>query len=477
MTFKKRDSVMAFMTDSFLLSSRRSEQLFHDYADSMPIYDYHTHLPARKIAENNPFRSITEVWLDHDHYKWRAMRAEGIDERLITGAAADWDRFLAWAGTVPRTLRNPLFHWTHLELKAYFGIRGKLLGEDTAQEIYARCNELLQTDDFRPRSLLERMKVRVLFTTDDPTDSLEHHLRLQEDGDFDVKVLPTFRPDPVLGIEEPAPFNRWVSRLEAASGIEVKSFDHLLQALEKRHDDFHAAGCRASDYGLDRPYCESYSKGEIQSTFKRVRRDEVPDVPSIEKFRTCLLAHLSWMNRKRGWVQMLHLGALRNTSSRRFRSLGPDTGFDAMGDAPLTARLLSFLDRLESGGMLPKTVVFNINPRDNDAIMSAIGCFQEGPVRGKMQLGPAWWFNDSREGVIAHLNALSDGGMLSGFIGMVTDSRSFLSFPRHEYFRRIFCNLLGEEMEGGLIPDDLGPVGDMVRDVCYHNAETYFEAP
>jgi glucuronate isomerase len=448
--------------------------LYRDYAAPMPVFDYHSHLPARIIAENECFRSITEAWLTTDHYKWRAMRSNGVDEAYITGDRPDREKFIAWAGTVPRTIRNPLYHWTHMELRDVFGIEDVFLDGESASGIFDRCNELLPADEYRPRALLERMHVRVLFTTDDPADSLMHHRNIREDSAFNIAVLPTFRPDRAVDIQDAGKFNLWVSRLESASDVDVKDFSSFVEAVERRHDAFHEAGCRASDHALDEIETEPYTEGEVQSIFRRVRKGERPDIESIRKFRTCMLEQFARMNRNRNWAQMLHLGAHRNNCTRRFQTLGPDSGFDAMGDRPIGRPLVALLDRLDRGGILPKTVLFVINPRDNDLIVSIMGSFQDGSVPGKMQFGPAWWFNDTREGMIAHLNALSGGGLLSRFIGMVTDSRSFLSFPRHDYFRRILCSLLGGEMGRGEIPEDIDLVGSMVRDICYRNAASYF---
>jgi glucuronate isomerase len=463
-----------FLSDSFLLHNKTAQRLYREYAATQPIFDYHTHLPVAEIEENRAFSSITHLWLSHDHYKWRAMRANGIDERYITGDASDREKFIAWAATVPRTLRNPLYHWTHMELNRYFGLGDLLLNEDTAEEIYRSCNEMLQREDFKPQSLLKRMNVMALCTTNDPTESLEHHLRLRADGSCTCSVLPTFRPDRSLRIEDPEGFRVWVTKLGTVTGIEIEGFDSLLQALQKRHDAFHEAGCRASDHGLERLYTDSYTESEIRTIFRKAMKGEIPDDSSIRKFKTCMLAHFAWMDSRRNWVQMLHLGALRNNNTRFFNWLGPDSGFDSMGDWPHARQIVTFLDQLEQGNILPKTVLFNVNPKDNDVLISIAGSFQDNVVPGKIQIGPPWWFNDHRDGIVAHLNALSNGGLLSRFIGMVTDSRSFLSFPRHDYFRRILCSLLGEEMERGEIPDDMELVGGMIAEVCYGNAISYF---
>ncbi len=463
-----------FLGDSFLIHSKSALRLYREYAAPQPIFDYHSHLPVREIAENQPFNTITEMWLAHDHYKWRAMRANGVDERFITGDSSDKEKFLAWAETVPRTVGNPLYHWTHMELSHYFGLGDVLLNGDTAEEVYRTCNELLKRDEFRPRSLIDRMNVSVLCTTDDPTDSLEYHRQLQSDEAFPVTVLPTFRPDRSLGIEHPESFNAWISRLESVAGFDIRDFDSFIQALQKRHDQFHDAGCRASDHGLEEVYTDPYTESEINSIFRKVRRGEVPEKSAVRKFKTCMLAYFAWMNQRRDWVQMLHLGAHRNSNTRFFNWLGPDSGFDSIGDWHHARSLVSFFDRLDQGNILPKTVLFTVDPRNNDLFVSIAGSFQGGTVPGRIQFGPAWWFNDTREGIIDHLNALAGGGLLSRFIGMVTDSRSILSFTRHDYFRRILCNLLGEEVERGEIPDDTELLGGMIRDICYRNAIEYF---
>jgi glucuronate isomerase len=465
---------LKFLDDSFLLNNKTAQRLYREYAATQRIFDYHSHLPVSEIAENRAYSSITEAWLVHDHYKWRAMRANGVDERYITGDASDLEKFLAWAETVPRTMRNPLYHWTHMELKHYFNMGNVLLDRHSAEEIFRRCNELLQTEPFMPRSILERMNVKWLCTTNDPTESLDHHLRLRDDKACSVAVLPTFRPDSALQIENPESFKAWVLKLGKLAGIEIRGFDAFLQALQERHDAFHEAGCRASDHGLERVYTESYTESEVRSVFKKVLRGELPADTAVRKFKTCMIAHFSWMDSRRNWVQMLHLGALRNNNTCSYNRLGPDSGFDAMGDLPQAKQLITFLDRLEQGNMLPKTVLFNINPGDSDLFVSIAGCFQDSSVPGKIQIGPPWWFNDHRDGIIAHLNALSNGGLLSRFIGMTTDSRSILSFPRHDYFRRILCNLLGEEMERGELPSDMELMGGMVKDICLWNAAAFF---
>jgi glucuronate isomerase len=468
---------VSFPDTGFLLHSKTGRRLYEEYAATQPICDYHSHLDAEAIALNRGYSSITEAWLSHDHYKWRAMRANGVDERFITGDASDRDKFFAWAATVPRTLRNPLYQWTHMELKYYFGLGDMLLNESSAEEVYRHCNDCLHGDAYRPQSLLESMNVKVLCTTNDPTESLEQHLKLRESDGFSCSVLPTFRPDRALQIENPDSFKTWVLKLGDISGIEIGGFDDFLQALQKRHDAFHDAGCRASDHGLERIYAEPYTEGEVRTLFRKTLRGEVPDGVSLGKFKTCMLAHFAWMDTRRGWVQMLHVGALRNNNTRLIKKLGADSGLDSMGEGIHARTLLAYLDRLEQGNILPKTVLFNINPGDNDMVVSIAGCFQGGEMPGRIQIGPPWWFNDHGDGILSLLNAISNGGLLSTFIGMTTDSRSILSFPRHDFFRRVLCSLIGAEMERGDIPDDVELVGDMIEDICCGNAASYFGFP
>jgi glucuronate isomerase len=463
-----------FLSEEFLLHNDAARRLYHDFAKDMPIFDYHCHLPVQEIAEDRTFANLTRIWLNGDHYKWRAMRAGGVPERYITGDADDYEKFQAWACTVPRTLRNPLYHWTHLELKRYFGISGRVLNSATAEDIYRSCSEALQSGDMSARSILQRMNVRVVFTTDDPVDLLRDHLLIRNDPSFQVKVLPAFRPDRALGVESPGRFNQWVDRLEEAAGLEIVDSDVFLEALRRRHDAFHEAGCRISDHGIEQFCLEKTTPKEINAIFRKVRGGRAPGAAEIRRFRTAVSAELAKMDSEKGWVQQFHVGALRNVNTRAMKSLGPDTGYDAIGDFQTARFLAGFLDRLEKEGKLARTILYPMNPADNDLIAAMTGCFQNGAIRGKMQFGPAWWFNDHKEGMERQINALSNAGLLSCFTGMVTDSRSFLSFPRHEYFRRVLCNMLGQEIENGEIPDDFGLVGNMVRDICYGNAVEYF---
>ncbi|UCF86122.1 MAG: glucuronate isomerase [Desulfobacteraceae bacterium] len=463
-----------FLSDVFLLQTESAKKLYHEYAEDMPIYDYHCHLPVREIAENKIFENLTQVWLYGDHYKWRAMRTNGVHEKYITGDATDFEKFEAWAATVPKTLCNPLYHWTHLELKRYFGIEGKLLNADTAKEIYNTCNAMLQTDAFSTQRLLQQMNVRVVCTTDDPTDSLEYHLQLKENKTYPILVFPAFRPDKAMTVESPERFNAWVNQLEVAADTEIRDYKSYMDTLHKRHDFFHKVGCRLSDHGIDQPYAYSYTEAQIRRIFTKVRSGETLLESEILQFKSAMLMELALMDAEKGWTQQFHMGALRNTNARAMQQLGPDTGYDAIGDFEIARPLALFMDQLEHQGKLTKTILYVINPRDNELVAAMIGNFQDGIIPGKIQFGAAWWFNDQKDGIIQQINALSNMGLLSRFVGMLTDSRSFLSYPRHEYFRRVLCNLLGNDMENGELPNDLELIGNMVKDICYNNAANYF---
>jgi glucuronate isomerase len=464
----------SFLAEDFLLQTDTAQTLYHDIARDMPILDYHCHLPVAEIADDRNFENMTQIWLNGDHYKWRAMRANGIAERFITGYAADDEKFAAWAATVPKTLCNPLYLWTHLELKRYFGIGDRLLNPDTAAEIYATCNAMLQTEEFSTRNILRQMNVKLLCTTDDPVDDLSHHLKISTDSNFEITVLPAFRPDKAMVVEMPEVFNQWVDQLAAAAEVDIADYETFLTALQKRHDFFHRMGCRLSDHGLEQPYAEDFTVGDIHRIFAQVRSGQKIGHPEILQFKSAVALELARMDADKNWVQQFHLGALRNVNSRTKKTLGPDTGFDTMGDFEMARPLAAFLDRLEGNNSLAKTILYSINPGDYDMLAAMIGNFQDGEVPGKMQFGAAWWYNDQKHGIERQLIALSNVGLLSRFVGMLTDSRSFLSYPRHEYFRRILCNLLGNEVATGELPDDLDLLGGMVKDICYYNAVSYF---
>jgi len=466
--------VKHFLDENFLLQTRTAIELYHEHAKRQPVIDYHNHLPPEQVASNHRFRSLTEIWLEGDHYKWRAMRADGVAERFCTGDASDWEKFEAWARTVPHTLRNPLYHWTHMELKFPFGVSDKLLGPESAREIYDRCNGLLAEDDYTTQGLLRRYNVLVVFTTDDPIDSLEHHLKHAGNPRAFTRLLPTWRPDKALAVHDLPAWSKWLARLEEVSGSSISTLTDLMNALERRHDFFHASGCRSSDHGLDTMWAAPYTTKEVEIIFAKARAGKTLAADEIEKYRSALLYDLAVMDHARGWVQQYHLGAMRNNNSRLLRTLGPDTGFDSVGDFPQGVALARFLDRLDSTDQLAKTVLYNLNPADNEVFATVVGNFQDGSAPGKMQYGAAWWFLDQLDGMEKQMNALSHMGLLSRFVGMLTDSRSFLSYSRHEYFRRLLCNMLGNDVERGLLPDDRGLLATLVEDVCFKNAQSYF---
>ncbi|MBW8781371.1 MAG: glucuronate isomerase [Verrucomicrobia bacterium] len=460
-----------FLADDFLLHSDVARELYHDYAAPQPIYDYHSHLPPRQIADNHRFANLAEIWLAGDHYKWRAMRWNGVPERFCTGDAGPWEKFLAYARTVPKTLRNPLYHWTHLELKFYFGI-DDLLDESTAESIWNRANEQLSA--MPVHELLHKSRVAVSCTTDDPADKLEDHHRIRADGQLRTRVYPTFRPDNALGVDRTEVFNAWISRLEQASDIACDSFAGFLSALKQRHDFFHEFGARLSDHGMNACETELGTEAEARGAFDAARAGRAVSPSDAAKFRGHLMLFFGHLDAARGWTKQLHLGALRNTNTRLLGSLGPDTGFDSIGDFPQGVALQRYLDRLDRDNRLPKTVLYNLNPADNYVFASMAGNFQDGTVPGKIQFGSGWWFLDQKEGMEWQINALSSLGLLSRFVGMLTDSRSFLSFPRHEYFRRILCDMIGRDVVKGELPRDLPLLGAMVADICFHNAHRYF---
>jgi glucuronate isomerase len=466
---------MPFVHDDFLLTTKAARRLYHDYAENEPIYDYHTHLPVDEIARDQKFESIAHIWLGGDHYKWRAMRANGIPESHVTGNAPWKEKFLAWAKTVPHTLRNPLYHWTALELKRFFGV-DEVLNEKNAEKIWAKCNEQLATPEFSCRNLLTRSNVRVVCSTDDPTDTLEHHAAVAKLKDFPVKVYPTFRPDAGMRLEDPHAWNLWTDKLGGMTGEDCGTLASFLSALRKRHDFFHEMGGRLSDHGLTAMDTETATDGEASDIFETARLRKPVSADKIARFRSHLMLFFGQLDAEKGWTKQLHLGALRNTNTRLFEKLGRDIGCDSMDDPAQAAGLKFYLDTLEERGHLPKTVLYNNHPKDNYVFATMIGNYQgnDKGIAGRMQFGSGWWFLDTMEGMEWQINALSSTGLLSKFVGMLTDSRSFLSPPRHEYFRRILCNLLGRDMENGHVPDDFELIGNMVKRICYANAHEYF---
>ena len=461
-----------FLNDDFLLHTATGRALYHEYAAAMPIIDYHNHLLPDQIANDHRFENLTQIWLYGDHYKWRAMRANGVDEFYITGAASDREKFQKWAETVPYTLRNPLYHWTHLELQRYFGVT-ELLNGESAGRIYDECSAKLRTPEFSVQALLRRMNVETLCTTDDPADSLEHH-RVLAASDCAVQVLPTFRADKAIAVDDALNYNVYLDKLGVAAEVDIRSFADLETALRRRHDFFAVLGCRLSDHGLERIYAADYTAEEVDSSFRKIRGGQELEKVEILKFKSAMLVLLAEMDWEKGWVQQFHLGALRNNNTRMLRQLGPDTGWDSIGDFSQGRAMSAFLDRLDTTDRLARTIVYNLNPADNELLATMMGNFNDGSVAGKMQFGSGWWFLDQKDGMEKQLNALSNMGLLSRFVGMLTDSRSFLSYPRHEYFRRVLCNLLGNDVENGELPADLPLLGQMVQNICYHNAKEYF---
>lgn len=462
-----------FLDDDFLLHTKAAQQLYHEYAAPMPIVDYHNHLPPQQIAHNWQFDNLTQVWLYGDHYKWRAMRTHGIPERFCTGEASDWEKFEKWAETAPFTLRNPLYHWTHLELRRYFDIH-QLLSPATAHAIYEQASERLRQPDFSARGLLHKMNVQALCTTDDPTDTLEWHRQLAAETDPGLLMLPAYRPDKAMAVENVAAFNQWTNQLSAAADTHIVNYDDFLTALKLRHDFFANHGCCLSDHGLETVYAVDYKRTEVAASFDKLRAGQSLSSDEILAIKSDLLYEFAVWNWEKGWAQQFHLGALRNNNTRALRQLGPDTGWDSIGDFSQARALSRFLDRLDNEDKLTRTILYNLNPADNELMATMAGNFNDGSIPGKVQFGSAWWFLDQKDGMEKQLNALSNMGMLSRFVGMLTDSRSFLSYPRHEYFRRTLCNLLGQEIENGELPHDLPWVGEIVRDICYRNAVQYF---
>ncbi len=466
---------MSFITEDFLLTNKAARRLYHTFAENEPILDYHCHLPPQDLAENRQFRNLFEICLEGDHYKWRAMRANGVDERYCTGDADPFDKFMAWARTVPHTLRNPLYHWTHLELKRYFGI-DELLDENTAKEIWERGNAALATDSLRAQGILKKFGVTALCTTDDPTDDLSCHKAIAASG-LATRVFPAFRPDKSLNVHLPLVFNPWVARLEAASNISIGSFQSFTDALRERHAHFHAMGSRLSDHGLNHCFASFCSEHTAAAIFDHARNGQAATPEEHEQFATYMMVLFGHMDAERNWTKQLHLGAYRNANSRRFGQLGPDTGFDSIGDWTQIETLGAYLDRLDRENALPKMIVYNVNPVNNYAIATMMGNFQDGKIAGKMQFGSGWWYLDQKEANEWQINTLSNVGLLSRFVGMLTDSRSFMSYPRHEYFRRVLCNMIGKDIENGEIPDSDDLVGPMIRNICYKNVKEYLNLP
>ena len=461
-----------FLDENFLLQTETARTLYHDYAKHMPIIDYHNHLIPEQIAADKQFDNITQVWLYGDHYKWRAMRTFGVDEHYITGGASDWEKFEKWAETVPYTLRNPLYHWTHLELQRYFDIHD-LLSPATAKKIWEECNAKLQTKAYSVLGLLKKMNVKTLCTTDDPLDNLEFHQQIKASG-IDLVVLPAFRPDKAMNADDVASLNQYVDQLATIVEKPITNYQEYLAALKSRHDFFVENGASVSDHGLEQIYAEDYTEEEVAQIFLKIRKGEAITQEENLKFKSAMLFQFALWDHERGWVQQYHLGAIRNNNDRLLGSLGPDTGFDSIGDFSQGRALAKFLNKLDAGNQLAKTILYNLNPADNELMATMIGNYQDGTVAGKVQWGSGWWFLDQKQGMINQLNALSNLGLLSQFVGMLTDSRSFLSFPRHEYFRRILCDLFGTDIENGEIPNDMKLVSQLIENICYHNAKAYF---
>jgi len=460
-----------FLNKEFLLDNATGAELFHNYAEKMPIFDYHCHINPKEIADDKKYENITQVWLYGDHYKWRAMRANGVEEKYITGSASDYERFLKWAETMPYIIGNPLYVWSHLELQRYFGIE-KQLNPETADEIWNRCNELLK-GNFSTREIIKRSNVKIICTTDNPVDSLEYHKIIKEAKDFDVKVLPAFRPDVFINIELPE-FSSWVEKLSKVAEKSISTFDEFIDAFKSRITFFHENGCRLSDHALDPIVCSATSEAEASSTFKDVMSGKAISNESAEKFKTFMLLLCGTEYARLGWTMQLHLSCIRNVNSRMMKALGRDTGFDAVGSYPFAPALVKLFDTLNSSDSLPKTVLYSLNHNDYEALFTIGSCFQGG-VPGKIQLGSPWWFNDHKDGIEKQLRSLTNLGLLSRFVGMLTDSRSFISYPRHEYFRRILCNLIGDWVEKGEIPADMALLGKMVENISYNNAINYFK--
>lgn len=465
------------MDKDFLLQTETASKLYHEHAAKMPIIDYHCHLIPKMVADDHRFESITEIWLGGDHYKWRAMRSNGVDERFCTGKdTSDWEKFEKWAETVPYTFRNPLYHWTHLELKTAFGI-DRILNPETAREIFDECNDKLRNDPgMTARGLMRRYNVETVCTTDDPADSLEYHKQTRDSG-FEIKMLPTWRPDKAMAVENPEAYKEYMAKLGEAAGVEIRTFNDLVDALQKRHDFFAEMGCRLSDHGIEEFYAEDYTQPEIDAIFAKVMDGKNLTPEEIKKFKSAMMIVFGEMDYESGWTQQFHYGAIRDNNSKMFKLLGPDTGFDSIGEFTTAKSCSKYLDRLNSKGKLAKTILYNLNPCANEVMATMLGNFQDGSVPGKIQFGSGWWFLDQKDGMQKQMNALSTLGLLSRFVGMLTDSRSFLSYPRHEYFRRTLCNLVGTDIENGEVPYtgyEEKRVNKMIEDICYNNAKNYF---
>ena len=464
---------MSFINEDFMLSGQTAGELYHEAAEGMPIIDYHCHLIPQMIAENHQFRDITELWLGGDHYKWRAMRGNGVPEEYITGDKSSWEKFSKWAETVPYTMRNPLYHWTHLELKRVFDI-DKLLSPATARDIFEECNAKLATPEYRGQALIRKFNVETVCTTDDPADDLRYHKQILEQP-FGVKVIPAWRPDKAMAIENPQAYRQYIDKLSEVSGVEIRSYSDLLDALRKRHAFFESMGCKLSDHGLETFYASDYTDAEIELIFKKVLNGEDPDQLELDKFRSSALHDFAVMDAEAGWTQQFHIGAIRNNNTKMFYELGPDTGYDAIHDVQCAAAGHRFFDQLTLEGKLAKTILYCLNPKDNEVLMTMAYTFNDGTVPGKMQFGSGWWFLDQEDGMRKQMNALSALGLLSRFVGMLTDSRSFISYPRHEYFRRKLCSVLGEDIDKGKLPkSEMEFIKQMVRDISYNNAKNYF---
>jgi glucuronate isomerase len=463
-----------FLHEDFLLSSKLAQELFHSYAEKMPIIDYHCHLPPQEVAENKNFKNLSDIWLKGDHYKWRLMRACGVEEKYITGSASDEEKFQAWARTVPKTVGNPIFPWTHLELKRYFGISNIMLSPQSADAVWKKANDLLARPDFKPRAIMEKFRVKLVCTTDDPADDLAWHKQVAADSSMKTKMLPAYRPDKAMAVDDAASYNAYLDTLGQAAGTEIRSYRGLIEVLDKRHAYFHENGSRLTDHALLVPVASFAPDSQLETIFAKIRSGQKPEPAEADMIRTGVLLEIARMNSRRNWTMQFHIAALRDNNSRMFQSIGPNTGYDAIHDAPIAASLSKFFDCLEATKELPRTILYSLNENDNAALAALAGCFQDGSFPGKMQLGSGWWYNDQKDGMEFQMKTLANIGVLSLFVGMLTDSRSYMSYPRHEYFRRILCNLIAGWVDTGEVPKDIKLLGTMVEDICYNNAKNYF---